>query len=328
MLLLKIMFNPLISIIIPVYNVEDYITDCLNSILIQDYLNLEIILVNDATPDNSISIAEKAIESLKEKYKVIIINHESNKGLSAARNTGINASRGDYLFFIDSDDELYPNSIKTFINTINNKGLCDVVIGKYSNSYNYSFKTTKTISGNFEIIKSFLNDEWYEMAWNKLIHSKLFKKFNLRFYEGILREDSLFSYDLSLLTESLAYNDNITYKYRSRDNSIMLSSSDKNINDSFFVYEKIMSNFNMSGLDGYFKIYVIQKCYYLFKTILHFKKDVYIAKIRYLLRKYSNSCKVPLEYSIKSSLIKAPFLISKFLFLTFNAFKYKSEYAL
>ena len=97
-----------ISIIIPIYNVEPYIIRCVDSVLRQTYRQLEIILVDDCSPDHSMEIARKHIEAstsskgLKFKY----IKHEKNRGLSAARNSGLDAATGEYIYFLDSDDEI------------------------------------------------------------------------------------------------------------------------------------------------------------------------------------------------------------------------------
>ncbi|WP_373278900.1 glycosyltransferase family 2 protein [Bacteroides faecichinchillae] len=89
----------MISIIIPVYKVEDFIGSCLNSVCQQTYSEIEVILVDDCSPDRSMAVAEPFICELKKKFPVKVIRHEKNKGLSAARNTGVMNSLGDYLFF-------------------------------------------------------------------------------------------------------------------------------------------------------------------------------------------------------------------------------------
>ena len=102
------MKEPLISIIVPIYRVEEYLDKCLSSIINQTYKNLEIILVNDGSDDNSIKIAKKYAKK-DERIKII---EEDNKGLSCARNTGINASTGKYITFVDSDDFIEENYIE------------------------------------------------------------------------------------------------------------------------------------------------------------------------------------------------------------------------
>lgn len=95
-----------ISIIIPIYNVAEYVSDCLKSVLQQTYKNIEIIIVNDCTEDNSMVIIEGLLKESATSIPYKIINHTRNQGLSVARNTGIKNSTGDYLYFMDSDDEI------------------------------------------------------------------------------------------------------------------------------------------------------------------------------------------------------------------------------
>ena len=98
-----------VSIIIPVYNVSAYIERCVKSVMKQTYSgDIECILVNDATPDDSIDIAKRLIADYNGPIQFRILNHEHNKGFSATRNTGIDAATGDYLYFFDSDDEITP----------------------------------------------------------------------------------------------------------------------------------------------------------------------------------------------------------------------------
>ena len=94
-----------VSIILPVYNVEEYITDCINSIKNQTFKNFEIIIVDDETKDKSIEIAESLLETTDIDYKII---HRKNGGLAAARNSGIRVAKGEYLVFVDSDDIINP----------------------------------------------------------------------------------------------------------------------------------------------------------------------------------------------------------------------------
>ena len=114
-----------VSICIPVYNVEKYIRRCLESLLNQTYHDLEIIIVNDSTPDNSMSIV---CEYAEIDHRIIVLNHEHNKGLMEARRTAYMNATGDYITFLDSDDYLPENSIETLVNCINASG-ADVVSG-------------------------------------------------------------------------------------------------------------------------------------------------------------------------------------------------------
>lgn len=119
--------NKLVSIIMPVWGVERYIERSLCSVMNQTYGNLEIILIDDCSTDNSIKIAKNYL--LRHSYfNFRIYRHESNKGQGAARNTGLNVANGEFIFFMDSDDEIVPNCIESLINAMSNSN-ADIVTG-------------------------------------------------------------------------------------------------------------------------------------------------------------------------------------------------------
>ena len=120
-----------VSIIIPVYNVSKYIERCLKSALDQTWKDLEIILVDDCTPDDSMDIARSVLETSSRSNMVTILKHEKNRGLSAARNTGIRQAKGDYLYFLDSDDYLPVNSIELLADAAIRHNV-DFVIGEFA----------------------------------------------------------------------------------------------------------------------------------------------------------------------------------------------------
>ena len=148
--------KPLISIIIPVYNVAPFIKSCLHSVLNQTYKNIEIIIINDKTTDESISIIKDVLQKEAPSVPIKIIEHAENKGLSSARNTGIKNSRGEYLYFLDSDDEISTDCIETLSNRA--KISCaDIVIGDYIVQGSSDFFPplelgTSIIKGNSKII--------------------------------------------------------------------------------------------------------------------------------------------------------------------------------
>jgi len=109
--------KPFVSIIIPVYNVSEYIERCLNSVMMQNYKHIEIVIVNDCTPDNSIEKVKSFLDA-NTKYPVRLIHHDENLGLSAARNTGVKSASGEYVYFLDSDDEITPDCIYKLVNLI------------------------------------------------------------------------------------------------------------------------------------------------------------------------------------------------------------------
>lgn len=228
-----------VSVIIPIYNVAPYIADCLQSVLAQNYPSLEIILVNDATPDNSMKQAAPWIEKLKERYDVKIVNHVHNRGLSAARNTGMKASSADWIYFMDSDDEITPNCIELLAAQVKKHPDVDFVISgvKFVGStWNFPLKCNAYVKGNEHILRDYTNCKWYMMAVNHLYKKEYLQKNGLTFKEGLLHEDELFSFQIATTAQSMAtvYEDTYIYKVRSTG-SITAQRKLKNFEDMLFI---------------------------------------------------------------------------------------------
>ncbi|MDR0559614.1 MAG: glycosyltransferase [Prevotellaceae bacterium] len=228
-----------VSIIIPVYNVEPYIERCLLSALNQTYQNLEIILIDDCGQDNSMSVARAVAENHPNRHKVVFLKHEQNRGLSAARNTGIDAATGDYVYFLDSDDELPLNSIENLF-SLTVKYKPDFVLGNIASTntikdWSLKLKNIEYIEGNKKILHDFIYGQWYEMAWNKLLNKKFLLNNNLFFYPGIYHEDNLWSFQLAATANSMAVCYDFSYIYHVRENSISQTLKLKNVKDLIFV---------------------------------------------------------------------------------------------
>lgn len=238
-----------ISIIIPIYKVEDYIEDCILSVMSQTYAGaLECILVDDCTPDNSMNIVQELIDHYEGNIQFKIVHHKENKGLSAARNTGLEHAEGEYVYFLDSDDELYPTCIQDLTNPLNEKKY-DFVIGDYSQKDGYNdripklFLQTGEVLGNDNIILSYAKSMWYMMAWNKLCRLKFLKENGLFFKESIIHEDDLWSFQLACLAQSMYVVKKDTYKYRLRPSSIMSSINIENGIIAYINVVKLMDEF-------------------------------------------------------------------------------------
>lgn len=222
------MEKPSISIIVPVYNVENYIFTCLKSITNQDYAgSIECILIDDCGNDQSIYIAETFIKQYNGKITFKIINHCQNKGLSAARNTGIKNATGEYLLFIDSDDEITPKAITSLTLPLQS-GRFDFIIGDYkvvgSDRKFPALLLENNVFDN-EIFTSFLQGKWYMMAVNKLVNRSFLLKNNLYFYEGIIHEDDLWSFNLAMKAKSMGVTTENCYIYKIREESITTTSN-------------------------------------------------------------------------------------------------------
>ena len=217
--------EPLISVIIPVYNVEKYIYKCVESIKNQTYKNLEIILVDDGSPDNCPQICDELSKS-DSRIKVI---HKKNGGLSDARNTGIKKSSGEYIFFADSDDYVEITIIEKLYNALK-ASQADMSICGYrlvDESGNELSKHNKFESREFtksEVLQA-MADRTYNwilgVAWNKLYKRSLFN--NISYPKGKLHEDDYVSHELYNLCEKVCVINENLYNYVQRNGSIINS---------------------------------------------------------------------------------------------------------
>lgn len=224
-----------ISIIIPVYHVEPYIVRCLQSVVAQkNSSDMEIILVDDCGTDNSIALATDFLAGCR-GINYQILHHTQNGGLSAARNTGLKAAKGEYVYFLDSDDTITCDCIEQLIQPLQHYNY-DFIIGNYKTQSSLKefpplLLCNRSYKSNKEILHSYANGEWYMMAWNKLCNREFLFKNNLFFKEGLNHEDVIWSFNLACKAESMYAIANKTYIYTVRENSIMTGTSiDKDAN--------------------------------------------------------------------------------------------------
>ena len=214
-----------ISIVIPIYNVELYITDCLQSVMRQTYQGpLECIMVDDCGSDNSIVVAENLVADYDGLIEFKILHHEHNRGLSAARNSGMDAATGEYVYFLDSDDWISEDCIEKLTNPLQ-KERFDIVVGDYEivGTLPY-FLELSFPEGHYHekgISKTFCNQGVYVMAVNKLYNKKFLQKNHLCFEEGKVHEDEILAFELSCIEKSFYVVKSVTYFYRIRENSIV-----------------------------------------------------------------------------------------------------------
>ncbi|MDP4152048.1 MAG: glycosyltransferase family 2 protein [Bacillota bacterium] len=218
----KVPTDPLISIIVPIYKVEKYLPACLDSIITQSYKNIEIILVDDGSPDRSGEICDEY--ALKDAR--IIVIHQPNSGLSAARNAGILASKGQIIGFIDSDDLVSSNFIETLYNLMEKYNAdisgCDY-IEFHDDILPDTFRAGKAVlkvMNNRQAADSLFSDDYVTMTvvYNKLYKRSLFS--NVLFPEGKIHEDEFTSYKLLYFSAKTVITDLPMYFYRRRNDSI------------------------------------------------------------------------------------------------------------
>ena len=191
--------HPKVSIIIPVYNVEQYVRQCLESVIGQtiDHSLLECIVVNDCTPDRSMDIVNEVVGKYKSEggvMSITVLNHEQNRGLSASRNTGMKEATGEFIYFVDSDDYLYPDSLKILLNYHQQEPEADLIMGNHYDELN---ATKHHKIDNAETIRYknllFIGKTKKISAWNSLVRRKLLVDNNIEFIEGIYFEDNVFN---------------------------------------------------------------------------------------------------------------------------------------
>lgn len=215
-----------ISIIIPIYNIEEWIARCITSILEQHRQGVELIIVDDCSEDRSMQIVREMLQDVS--LPIQYITHPENRGLSAARNSGIEKAKGDYILFVDGDDTLASDAIEGFYQSIQDG--YDVVVGNYqviSESHSYtSQRYSKSMEYCGEKIFIVFVQGWIPiMAWNKLVRREFILLNNLLFKEGVLHEDELWSFMLMLKSRKVKMLGSMTYNYFVRERSIMTSSA-------------------------------------------------------------------------------------------------------
>lgn len=226
--------NDLISVIVPIYKVEDYLEKCINSILNQTYKNIEVILVDDGSPDKCGEICDY-YATKDNRIKVI---HKKNGGLSEARNYGIDIATGKYILFVDSDDFIDKNMCEVLIKEAEKNNSDIVICGHYivkGNNY-YASKMlltdSKVLLTNLEMTKKFFLKGYFEtlVVWNKLYKKELFyTNEKIRFPIGKLNEDIFTIYKLYYIANKITAINKPLYYYVQRKESIMGSFSEKNI---------------------------------------------------------------------------------------------------
>jgi len=219
-----------ISVIIPVYNVEKYLERCIRSVCEQTYTNLEIILVDDGSPDSCPLMCDEYAK----KDKRILVIHKSNGGISSARNAALNVATGSYFFFVDSDDYIHPHAIEELYNTCITHD-ADISIGLHYVERGEQLLIEDPIIDELEIYSSFeglkelvTDKTMRNYAWNKLFKSELFE--NIRFPEGKCYEDIATIYLLFHKAHKICRIPKYLYYYQMRDDSI---SSNVNIEKWF-----------------------------------------------------------------------------------------------
>lgn len=274
--------NDLISVIIPIYNVEAYLEDCIDSIVKQRHKNLEIILIDDGSTDNCSAICD----AWAEKDSRIKVIHKVNGGLSDARNAGLEVASGDYIAFVDSDDWILPEMYEKMLFTIKKEhaDICACNIRScYSDHENEWGCKEYTVGNSEQILDMLYSDTKYPVsAWNKLYKRECWKE--LRFPVGKICEDAFTTYHLVHNAERIVQIPEAFYCYRIRPKSIMTSNFSIKRMDEEEAW-RINYQFVKIYYPALYKkafCFYLQKVHVLIRTIPKEQRKEYSQQVKYL----------------------------------------------
>ena len=241
--------NPVISVIIPIYKVEQYVSDCIKSVLNQTYQNLEIILVDDGSPDRSTDIAEEVLKNSEKKY---IIIRQQNKGLGEARNSGFKAATGEWVYFLDSDDIIVPETIERLVSAINLD--TDFVFSDYNvirdkNEVCNGFEKVKPVYYDRATIqKEFLLRKKTILAPGTLYKKCFLDKNQLKFAGIRWSEDQQFLFRVLKHVNTVGYLKEPLYQYLQREGSIMNATEPQSIIEGYSAIVKVGESYECGSL--------------------------------------------------------------------------------
>jgi glycosyltransferase involved in cell wall biosynthesis len=243
-----------VSVVIPVYNTEKYVGECLDSLLAQTLSGIEIICINDGSTDGSLEV----LRNYKEQYPQVKVLDQPNKGQSAARNAGLQIAQGKYVYFMDSDDLLEANAFEELYATCEHHEL-DVVYfsGKsffetpeleakhqaFANNYSRQGAYGSVVSGQEMLALQKSNSDFYVSPCLQFLRRDFLLENNISFYEGIIHEDNLFSFQVILLAQKAFCVAEVYFYRRMRPSSVMTSKEGLNNAQGYCVCYFQMVNF-------------------------------------------------------------------------------------
>jgi len=266
-----------LSIIIPVFNVEPYLIDCLDSVFVQDLLNCEIITINDGSTDNSRLI----LSDYQKKKPDLIIIDQTNCGLSAARNAGLKIAKGNYVYFLDSDDYLLTDTVKLFKHCVE-KGQADVItfnaLVNGETNYVPSFYVSNSIkTGINYFVDCYKNKGNYPFnnVWLYIYRRSFLEYHKLAFFPGLFHEDIAFTSEVFYYAKSIYSVDTPIVNYRKlREGSISTCVNLKNVVDKAIICRNLDKFFRENNFNNiYFYNSLFQNYTYLLSEAIAHKYD-------------------------------------------------------
>lgn len=311
--------GPLISVIVTVYNIEQYLPACIDSIIDQTYHNLEILLVDDGSTDHSPVICD----TYKKKDSRIQVIHKQNGGLSEARNTGIDLASGEFVSFIDGDDFIHRDFYRILMK-IYQKTKCPVVECKNRNfindadirGYGKTGKAGVKVISRYEwLTETKLRGFLTVVVWNKIYKKYLFD--NVRFPAGRLHEDIAATYQLVYLADKVARVYLELYYYRKRNNSISNQLSARNFEDQRWAYLQKIDYFQNLGEKTIADFTIAKYCITVLISEYKFSDEIRKRSRKSIRREvvcYYDQIKSDLKVPIKYKLYIKSFILAPFLF--------------
>lgn len=274
------------SIIVPVYNVEKEIRKCLDSIKNQTYGDFEVLCVDDCGKDSSMDIVR---EYAQKDNRFKILTHEHNRGVSAARNTGLDNASGEYTMFVDSDDWLETNALEVIKDNFD-KSKSEVIVFNIYNCYPDGKKEINDTT-NFKKTQALLTENnlntFIGVVWNRAYKTSLIKDNHIRFPEGMIIEDSDFTFKISMHLKSVFIIEDVLYNYlRNREGSYTTEDAVNNrIKDEITVISNCWRYAKSLGRERYYRKYFLKLIGTTTKKILGIthKRRYILERIRDLL---------------------------------------------
>ena len=239
-----------VSVIVPVYNVEEYLAWCLDTVVAQTFEDIEIICVNDGSTDRSCDILEH-YKNFDSRIKII---NKKNGGLSSARNEGIEAAVGKYILFLDSDDWLSSTAVEHLYNDAE-KNDSDVVVFDFI--WDDCLKKTKTImtnkeyydgsTFNIDTIDLFMYKHFPPAAWSRMYRTSLIKENDIRFFEDMIYEDLPFWAEVFVKSKKITYIPELLYSYRALREGSLMAKRGRVVFDIIKAYDRVENIFKSSG---------------------------------------------------------------------------------
>lgn len=289
--------NPLISVIVPIYNVEKYLARCVDSIVNQTYINLEIILVDDGSPD----LCPQMCDDYAEKDSRIKVVHKKNGGLSDARNAGMAVATGEYIGFIDSDDYVSDDFFECLLDVMNkeNSDIAECSVVKFYEDNRFDEFNDDLLENTYDAQDAMsaliAENPFHQHVWNKLYKTELVK--DIPYAIGKLNEDEFWTYQVFGRASKVAKLNKTMYYYFQRSSSIMgvgynirrLDALEGKANR-----QKYIEN-NFPELSTQAKIDLYGSCMFAYQSVLKFMSGADKKKALRIIKKYKNNCNLSFD---------------------------------